>query len=80
MNHANNGVYLDWLDEAVAAAGADGDAATAAVPRTYRLEYLRPAGPGQALMSTAWRDGSGWAYRLSDADGTDLLRGTLRAG
>jgi len=77
MNHANNSVYIDWLDEAVAAAGADGDAATAALPRTYRLEYLRPAEPGAALVSAAWRDDPGWAYRLADADGPDLLRGRL---
>lgn len=80
MNHANNGVYLDWLDEAVAAAGADGDAATAALPRTYRLEYLRPAEPGAALVATAWRDGPGWAYRLADVEGAELLRGVLVPG
>jgi len=77
MNHANNSVYLDWLDETVAAAGIDGDAATAAHPRTYRLEYLRPAGPGAALVSSAWRDETGWAYRLADAGGADCLRGRL---
>ncbi len=80
MNHANNGVYLDWLDEAVAAAGVEGDAATATVPRTYRLEYLRPAGSGQALISAAWRDAPGWAYRLADVNGIDLLRGTIGTG
>lgn len=77
LNHANNGVYLDWFDEALAAAGADGDAATAALPRTYRLEYLRPAEPGMTLVSTAWPDGPGWAYRLADGDGVDLLHGRL---
>jgi acyl-CoA thioesterase FadM len=77
MNHVNNGVYLDWLDEAVAAASAAGDAATAAAPRTYRMEYLRPAEPGTTLVSTAWPEGPGWAYRLADEHGTDLLRGVL---
>lgn len=77
MNHVNNGVYLDWLDEAVAAAGTAGEAATARLPRTYRLEYLRPAGPGAALVAAAWRDGPGWAHRLTDQEGADLLRGRL---
>lgn len=78
MNHANNGVYLDWLDEAVMATGSEGAAATVALPRTYRLEYLRPAEAGAELLSAAWRDGDGWSYRLCDAAGADLLRGTLR--
>jgi acyl-CoA thioesterase FadM len=77
MNHANNGVYLDWLDEVIAASGAAGEAAIVAHPRTYRLEFLRPAAPGADLVSSAWRDGPGWAHRLADADGTDLLRGRL---
>lgn len=91
MNHANNGVYLDWLDEGIAAAGPAGAAAVAALPRTYRMEYLRPAGPGAALISTVWPDGGagardggdgagrgwGWAYCLADADGADLLRGRV---
>lgn len=82
MNHANNGVYLDWLDEAIAAAGPAGEAAVEALPRTSRMEYLRPAGPGAALVATAWQeDGAGitgsWAYRLAVASGVDLLRGRL---
>jgi acyl-CoA thioesterase FadM len=87
MNHANNGVYLDWLDEAISAVGAGGRAAVEALPRTYRMEYLRPAGPGAPLVSSAWADPAapapggptsvGWAYRLTDPAGTDLLRGRL---
>jgi len=75
MGHANNGVYLDWLDEAVAAAG--GRDALSTHPRRYRLEYLRPAGPGVELVSAAWNDGAGWAYRLAADDGSELLRGRL---
>ena len=75
MGHANNGVYLDWLDEAVVAGG--GTDAVVSYPRRYRLEYLRPAGPGAALVSAAWRDEAGWAYRLAAEDGAELLRGRL---
>jgi len=74
QGHANNGVYPDWLDEAVAAAGGADDVRAAA--RRYRLEYLRAAGPGAPLRSVAWRDGPGWAWRLAD-DAGDLVRGRL---
>ena len=74
MGHLNNGVYLDWLDEAVAAAGGADDMRAAA--RRYRMEYLRAAGPGVALRSIAWRDGASWAWRLVD-DAGDLVRGRL---
>jgi hypothetical protein len=74
MGHANNGVYLDWLDEAVTAAGGADD--VRAMARRYRVEYLRAAGPGVALRSIAWRDGPGWAWRLADDTG-DLVRGRL---
>jgi len=77
MNHANNGVYLDWLDEAVAAAGPAGAGAIHGFPRTYRMAYLRPATPGAHLRSIAWPDRAAWAYRLADEAGADLLRGRL---
>ena len=74
QGHVNNAIYLDWMDEAVAASsGAD---AVRAAARRYRLEYLRSAGPGAALTSAAWRDGAGWAWRLADDVG-DLVRGRL---
>ena len=74
MGHVNNAVYLDWMDEAIAIAGGVDDVRTA--PRRYRLEYLRSAGPGEALRSVAWWEGGGWAWRLAD-DAGDLVRGRM---
>ena len=74
MGHANNGVYLDWLDEAVATAGGSEDVRTPA--RRYRVEYLQAAVPGVALGSVAWRDAAGWAWRLAGEAG-DSARGRL---
>jgi acyl-CoA thioesterase FadM len=77
LNHVNSGVHLDWLDETVASGGELGLASVSALPRTYRLEYLRPVGAGAALVASAWRAGSGWAYRLASATGVDFVRGRL---
>ena len=49
MDHVNNAVYLDHLEDAVAAGG--GAEELRIVPRTVRLEYLVPAGPGDELVS-----------------------------
>jgi acyl-CoA thioesterase FadM len=78
MGHVNNGVYVDWLDEAVAVAGGASD--VVAAPRRYRLEYLRAATAGARLVAIAWRDGDGWAFRLAGEDGGDVVRGRLDAG
>ncbi len=76
FGHANNGVYVDWLDEAVVQAG--GEESIAAHPRRYTVEYLRAAGPGMTLRSAAWPDGRGWAWRLAGAAGGDeLARGRV---
>ena len=76
MGHANNAVYLDWLDEAVARVAPD---VLETVPRTYRLEYLQPATPGEPLLGRAWPTGpASAAYRLTDPS-AELLRGTITA-
>ena len=77
MGHANNAVYVDWLDEAVLHAG--GAADVERTPRRYRLEYLLPAAPDAAIMARTWRAGPGWACQLSNPDGTALLRARLEA-
>lgn len=79
MDHANNAVYADWLDERVIAAGDDpGTAATRAVPRLARLEYARAAERGATVQATTWQDATGaWSCRITDADGADLMRARL---
>jgi acyl-CoA thioesterase FadM len=79
MAHANNAVYVDWLEEALLTAEAG--QALAALPRTYRLEYLLAAAPGAELEEMAWTSSVGTArYRLADDTGRDMLRAELSPG
>ncbi len=75
MDHVNNAIYSDWLDEAVLAAG--GNVAVRAVPRLVRLEYARAAEPAADLVADTWPDGEAWVCRIAEADGVDLLRARL---
>ena len=75
MDHVNNAVYADWLDESIVAVG--GTEAVRHVPRTLRLEYVRSAEPAATLSSAVWTIDDGWAFRLTDADGTELSRARL---
>ena len=68
MDHVNNAVYADWLDEAVIAAGdVAGDAGRPAPgPAGVR------ASPPSAARPSRPRPGAtddGWSCRLADADG-----------
>lgn len=78
MDHVNNAVYADWLEEAVIAAG--DLAATRAIPRLARLEYALPAAAGSVVATEAWRELGGWSMRIRDTAGHDLLRARLEAG
>lgn len=74
MGHANNAVFLDWLEEAVVPVD---PGLLDTIPRAYRLEYRLPARPGVSLEARAWRTGP-WtaAYRLTDPGG-ELFRGIV---
>ena len=79
MDHVNNAVYADWLEERVMAAG--GRADVRSIPRVARLDYARAAEAGATVEATTWRDRAGpWSCRIADADGADLLRARLEAG
>ena len=77
MDHVNNAVYADWLDEALLAAG--GASSVRAVPRLARLEYARAAEPAATLSAEAWPDEGAWSCRVVDPDG-ELLRARLEPG
>ncbi len=77
MDHVNNAVYVDYLEEAILAQA--GEALVAALPRQYQLEYLFPADRGADLVSAVWPADGGLRYRLTSAGGTDLLRARVEA-
>ena len=77
MDHVNNAVYADWLDEAVIGAG--DLLAGRAIPRLARLEYAAPAAAGSKVAAEAWPDVGGWSFRLHDGE-RDLLRARLEPG
>lgn len=74
MDHVNNAVYADWLEERILAAGGEDDVRS--IPRLARLEYARAAEAATTVSAETWRDGDGWACRIADGGG-DLLRARL---
>jgi acyl-ACP thioesterase len=76
MGHVNNGVYLDWFEEAVAAAG--DPELTTSLPRRIKLEYAASAEPGDVLDALSWRADGGWWQRLvRPRDGVELARARI---
>jgi acyl-ACP thioesterase len=83
MDHANNAVYLDWLEEAILAVASPDDArtATTSLPRRYRMEFALAAEAGAELDGAAWAADGVWNYRLAGAgDGPDRFRATVATG
>jgi hypothetical protein len=83
LDHVNNAVYLDWLEEAVLASAGDdvGRSALGALPRHYRLEYPMAADGSTEIEAAAWADDGGWSHRVADAStGQDLFRARMEPG
>ena len=75
MDHVNNAVYADWVDEQVIRSGGEEDVRI--VPRVIRLEYARAVDAGATVVADAWRDADGWSCRIRDASGNECLRARL---
>jgi acyl-ACP thioesterase len=72
LDHVNNAVYLDWLEEALEAAG--WRAAGEAVPASYRLEYLASAARGDRVTVALHGGPAAWGATIRRADGSILVR------
>lgn len=78
MGHLNHASWLDRVQEVLVAEA--GEASIAATPRTWRLEYLRPAAFGATLESACRTVREGLhEVRIDDAVGVELLRASLAA-
>lgn len=84
MGHVNNAAYVDYLEETLPGGGEAAPTVVAEPLRTLRIEYALPASPRAVLATSAWRESvdgrAGWAWRLSDAEGSDIARGRLLEG
>ncbi len=72
LDHVNNSVYIDYVEEALETAGqAD---LLAATPRRYEIDFVASAERGDRLVGRTWPIEGGCAYRLSRPDGTEIFR------
>jgi acyl-ACP thioesterase len=72
LDHVNNAVYLDWLEQALESAG--WRSTTEALPRSYRLEYLASAARGDRVTIALHGDATGWSAAIRRSDGAELVR------
>jgi acyl-ACP thioesterase len=77
LDHVNNSVYLDYLEQALEDAGAA--ELLTVTPRVYTLEYIGAAAHGERITGRTWPCDGGWAYLLTRDDGTEILRARLDA-
>jgi len=78
LDHVNNAVYLDWLEESLESAG--WTSAIETLPRSYRLEYLVSAARADRVEVALHGGAGAWAATIRRADGIELVRAEGRAG
>jgi acyl-ACP thioesterase len=72
LEHVNNAVYVDWLEEALDVAGWRAGSET--LPRSYRLEYLASAARGDRVEVALHGSASAWTATIRRSDGAELVR------
>jgi acyl-CoA thioester hydrolase len=74
LDHVNNAVYVDWLEEGLDVAGWMATAST--LRRSCRLEYLASAARGDEVVLELRGEARGWTGVIRRADGLELVRAT----
>ena len=83
IDHVNNAVYVDWLEESIEAVGWTGDRAgeaagpgtgAGAAPGRIRIEYLASAARGESIEIDLFGSPSAWRARIGRSDGLELVR------
>lgn len=73
LDHVNNAVYVDWLEEAVAASGLAGGPSGPA-SGTLRIEYLASAARDDEIRIDLFGSPEAWRARIARVDGAELVR------
>jgi acyl-ACP thioesterase len=73
VDHVNNAVYVDWLEEAIEAVGWASSAAGSS-PGTLRIEYLGSAARGEAIEIDLFGAPDDWRASIGRSDRTELVR------
>ena len=71
LDHVNNAVYVDWLEEGLVAAGWS---VATALPRKARIEYLASAERGDDVAIALYGDAARWTGVIRRSNGLDLVR------
>jgi acyl-ACP thioesterase len=63
LDHVNNAVYVDWLEEGIRDAGG-----SPAASRRFRVEYAAAVEPDAELERVTWRRDDEWAHLVRRGD------------
>jgi acyl-CoA thioesterase FadM len=73
LDHVNNAVYVDWLDDALLAAGWH---SATTIPRGARIEYLASAARDDGVVVELHGGPASWQAVIRRSDGLELVRAT----